>query len=364
MTSFDDLINDSSQKLDELKELIDSLLGGNMATQEEIKNAIIQALEESASRFLSGQGGNLIGGIEIDADGNIVVKPAAGVPDDPTTTADNEARAGGVIGIRKGFNLIWTDLNAYYTANPQVSVATAQLRIKSKYKLADPAAMDAAVLLYYNNRGANPSIPQVSSFASSLDARLYCKGETKETINAWIFDTVAAPAQDQAIALVEAVGDAQIEKWYRAGSFVSSTDYVTYSCVPVADDTLTFVNPTNLAGMVTGVVIQKPNHRLLLEVSGKIDDPANAGAYADFFYHVAANGTKTFADGTNAWLQTNGVISNPTAPQVPFRADGVYKLTMDTVSSVSTALGLRRRTFANAVGQFVMLIKDLGEVIS
>jgi hypothetical protein len=337
------------------------------AMKEAVCEGVVCAGNKLAAQLLSGQSDNVApgGGIEINDKGEIVVKPSTGVPDDPTTTDDNAERSGGATAIRIGINSIWSQLATWYTAVPQVPIATAQERLKKLYVLNSVQA-DSLVSQYYSDR--QQAQPFVTSFAATLDGYLYCKGTNIEVIYEWIYDLHTANQQAQAAFMPAALTDNQIAIWMKQGAAVPSFDYVAYSCVPI--DPESFVLDAaylQTSAYKNGAQTGKVNHRILIKVSGKVNHPSD-GSYQDFFYRVQANGTKDFVGIATSFgtLQFNDNLSNPPQSKVPWKASGEYSYTMETTSA--QAYRFRRaisaaNMAAGATG-FQITLTDLGEVIS
>ena len=97
-----DIVEDYKPVEGWLDNAADCFGGGEMATKAEITEAVVDAFEIGAARFLSGQAGNLIGGVCIDEDGNITVDSGGG--DDPSTAFDDAkaAKMGGAEYLAEG----------------------------------------------------------------------------------------------------------------------------------------------------------------------------------------------------------------------------------------------------------------------
>jgi hypothetical protein len=338
---------------------------GDMATKQDIKEALIEWTKDTALKIVSGA----TGGITIDEDGNVTVGGEdgdAGLPeDDPATEVDETAaaRSGGATAVRIGINSIWSNLNAWYGAS--VALAEAQNRLKLLYDL-EPTASDVLVSEYWSAR--QQAQQYVSSFASTLDSYLYCKANNPQVLAEWIYEVSPLATVSMASKMVLALTQAQMDDWFMQGMEVPSTDYQAYSCVPI-DPEEWILDSAYLQSSVykTGASIGKTNHRILIEVSGKVNHP-NDGSYQDFFYHVAANGTKSYVGIATSFgsLQFSDNLSNPPQSKVPWKASGVYAVTMETTS----AQAYRFRRVISAANQaagttgFTIKLTDLGEVIN
>lgn len=335
------------------------------AMKEAFCEAIECGMEKVAARYLSGTAENLAGGdIVIPPGGTPTVIPPGQAPDDTTTTADEEARAGGATAILQGLNLILSQMNTWYTGG--VTSIAAQGRLKSLYNL-DEADADSFVSNYYTER-AVPN-PYPTSFAATLAEYMYCKGNTIQNLFRWNYDKQTTNLQYLTGLLFSAMTQNQLDIWFNQGELVPSTDYVEYACTKFETETIEFKQADgDLAGGAykTGSVVNKNNHRVLLEASGKIIDTVNGG-YQDFFWKVAADGTKSLI-GTATTFGTAQVQTNwswPTAAEVPFQASGIYKVTRENVASGATFLSIRRKMGSpEAGGKFTLKITDLGEILT
>lgn len=329
------------------------------------KAAIYDALNDVAKQIVSGRTTN----ISVGSDG-AVSDPTSGLPDEELPTDDPEtpfdeaeaARSGGASAVRIGINTIWSNLNTWY--NAALPLATSQYRLKQIYNL-NEAEADSLVSQYYSDR--QQAQPYVTSFASTLDAYLYCKSVTVQTIAEWIYEVHTANQQAQASFIVPALTTEQLNTWFAEGSKVPSGDYIAYSCVPI-DPEEWILDAAYLPTAVykTGAQITKVNHRTLVEVSGKVFHPSD-GSYQDFYYHVAANGTKTFLGTASSQgsIQFNNP-AKPTQAKLPFRPDGIYASTIETTQA--DLYEFRRVISADKIAAgstgFAIKITDLGEVIS
>jgi hypothetical protein len=339
--------------------------GGDVATKQDIKEALIEWTKDTALKIVSGA----TSGFEIDEDGNVIVGGEdgdAGLPeDDPATEVDETAaaRSGGATAVRIGINSIWSNLNAWYSAS--VTEANAVERLGLLYEL-NPAETTDLVAYYYAQRAAAQQY--VSSFASTLDSYLYCKANNPQVLAEWIYEVSPLATVSMASKMVLALTQAQMDDWFTQGTDVPSTDYLAYSCVPI-DPEQWILDSAYLQSSVykTGASIGKTNHRILIEVSGKVNHPSD-GSYQDFFYHVASNGTKSFVGIATSFgsLQFSDNLSNPPQSKVPWKASGVYAVTMETTS----AQAYRFRRVISAANQaagttgFTIKLTDLGEVIN
>lgn len=336
-----------------------------LMSPDELKAAICEAIECSAvkisARIVSGK----TSGFEIDDDGNVVVggDDAAELPeDDPTTPAIDEslaAQAGGVNGVTRGYNLIWSDMAEWKAA--AVSTANMIQRLKLKYLMNDDPLTEQFVTAYET---AWPS--KVNSFTATLDGMLFCgAGNFKNTVATYIIETISDVLQPEAFALNNAIADEQITAWYNKGAQVPSTAYETYSCVKIQDETLNF----DMGGLVNDVQITtaetwKKNHRMLVDASGTFVDADVPNVIYDAMWEInTVTGVKTFKPMT---FNFPGGVVQPTSAEVPYRADHHYQYTVlkeNTNSAGIVTVVNGSATLPNVTGIIAVTLKDMGEVI-
>lgn len=330
-----------------------------MATQAEIKQAIIDAQEELAARLLSAQPDNTISGIEIDKD--FKPKLSTSTPtDDPDTVIDEarSAAAGGAIGIRLGYNKFYANLKSFVDAG--LADSTIMQRLSAIYKInGDMAAAVSEWRTDYID-----GIPVLQSFTSALDSQMYCEGATLNSIAAYIVTLSPANLVETALLINGGFEAEQISDWYTAGTSVPSLDYVAYSCVPIEPEQFVLNGAQITSGAFTlGAQIGKLNHRILIEVSGKVTHPSD-GSYQDFFYHVSSAGIKTFLTSFTpaGQIQFNAPFSNPPQSKVPWNEDGIYAVTMETTAADIYAFRRQIQVENFGSGSYTIKFTDLGEV--
>lgn len=338
-----------------------------VTTQAELKAAICEGIEcavvQISKRIVSGSKT----GFSIDDDGNIIIGDDGddSLPeDDPLTLQDEEAMAldGQARKVASGFQYVLDRLNELYTTG--VPLAEAKYVMTQEFYANEPE-MESAVENWYTRATASQPLPSGIN-EDALAQNLYCDGNNRVTLNTYLIDTFSevTGTTQAATMLVAGLSDEQFNDWKARGGKIPSTAYIAYTCTPFETEIIIF-SGADLTGSAykTGSVVNKINHRVLIEVEGKIPD--TAGGIQDFFWRVAGDGTKTFI-GTatpNGTGQVNENWTWPTALQVPFRSDGKYVFTRDTVSSGATFLEIRRKlSELGTGGSFTMKITDLGEV--
>lgn len=342
--------------------------GDNMATVEEICEGVTCAIEKAAKAILLGINASPSDSLTINPDGSVEVASGEAPADDPTTTDLNEqwaAEMGGSIAIAKGLELFFDRLDTYYGATNGTPVQTADFtkaNIKA-YFPSDPE-MDAAIDYYYTYRATNGRF--LFDTSDTFEQYLFCNGHNELAFNRWLIDSSGYADAKQTAMRTTVLGLSQ-EFWddtYSSGLDTPSTEYRAAACTPFDTETITF-SGADFTGSAykTGSVINKNNHRVLLEVEGKVPD--TAGGIQDFFWRLNPDGTKSFlgSSTSNGTWQVNSNWTAPTPLEVPYRADGKYKVTRDTVASGATFLSIRRKlTESGSGGQFTMKITDLGQI--
>jgi hypothetical protein len=363
----------SQQELDRMMGDIEFRLMGNedggMVTKAELIEGICEGMqcytENIAKRIISG----VTGGITIDDDGNVTIGGGGAVEpelpeDDPATPVDESqaAKSGGAGGVRLGYNAIWTNMNAWSSAG--LSATDTKARLKVLYQV-NEAETDIFVDQYYADKAG--SLPLPTAWATTLDSYMFCKGATVSNVARFVFEQVLANVQAISLKLVNAVSQAQINAWFEQGSEIPSTDYVSYSCVPIDPETFVLDDAYLSTGVYkAGASIGKLKHRIRIDVSGKINHPTNGG-YQDFFYFVASNGTKTFLglSGGFGTIQFNAPFGNPPQTKVPWESSGVYSITMETTSAAAYAFRRVIQVADKVAGSagFTITFTDLGEIL-
>lgn len=331
-----------------------------MPTVEEICEAVQCAVKGVAEDYLRGALSTVQDSITLNPDGTITVTPDGSLPDDPTTTTDEEARAGGVNAIRLGMNQIWSSLNTWYTGG--VAEAEAAGRLIAIYRFKENALANELAAYYYNAR--DTAAPYVTSFGLSLEGYLYCKDTSEQTIAEWIFENQATNIQTMS-TFINGLTQEQRDTWFNQGKRVLSTAYVGYSCVPVDDDSVSFVDPVLTTPTEILTVAQKINHRILFTCSGKAFNPIGDGSYIDALYNVDSLGVATLAGISGASFDfINNTFVKPTALEVPFEPSGNYRFTRE-VTTANIPQIRRRSSWASGIsGTITYNLKDMGEVLT
>jgi hypothetical protein len=326
------------------------------AMMEAIAAGIYKAGNNFAKQIVSGGTTNF----SVGEDGTVTVGSGdedGGAVDDPETPQNeaSEARAGGAKAVTLGYNKIWADVLEW--KNDSLTADVISFRLQAKYLMVDDAATDNFVALYFAIFGTG----HVNSYTEDLSEMLFCDGVSKQTVSAYVIESVTDILQENALALNAALSDAQIEAWYSAGTQIPSTAFIEYSCVPIPFEqfTLDFAL-SNIPGYNTNG-IWKQNHRMLVEIEGTYADSDVPDVVGDgMYFHNTSTGVKTFS---NMNFNSSGVV-NPVQAQVPFAADHKYRFTLDKTGADQLCSITRDNgsmNLPNVTGTITVKITDLGE---
>lgn len=335
---------------------------GLMATQQEIKQAIIDAQLELISRTLSGETQNLKSGLIINPDFTKELKLIEAV-DDPETPYVNEeqaAKCGGVIAVEKGINeLLDYAYNTYGTdSTSDVGLEDFKYLMSTKYDV-DTALMDAAVETYSGRRfGSLETINSVS--ALGLQNKLFSKGNLKSVVVNYILSLTgnSLAARQACIEFVQAINQSQLELWYELGTKIPSTNYLDYPSTPIQSETITLEKNE----VKTTIGIWKQYHRFRITVSGSFVDGDGNRQDAYYFSEV---GEATVYNQYAFNVDSFGSFPDPTSSVVPYNSGHVYQWTVDKTSPTNTGqvtCALHGDMDApSTTGLLTVLVEDLGE---
>ena len=329
----------------------------NMATVEEICEAVICALEKSASRFLSGTAGNVLGDVKIDPENNITITPPGSPPDDPTTNLDNEKRAGGAIAVFHGFRDMILEINSWILDG--VPVSEMNFWLGSKYAI--NGDMLAAITAYAADFTTPPLDWTVPVITSVLAEKIYCDGNRRNVIAAYILETWDAEIGDL-LAINNGLEQSQLEEWFADGENTPSTDYLAYSCTPIAD----FEVVIQWGVTLNDTHVLKKNHRYEFIVSGYLSDPD--GDLQDAWWHKPSGGNQVF-DLVDFNIQIGGSLkAEPTQFEVPYQGNHTYRWTVDMGANDASGQYTINRDAIMAIGStsptggLTISVHDLGEI--
>lgn len=324
-----------------------------MPTTEEICAGVICALEQAASRFLSGEAGNTIGGVTINPDGTITIGEGSGGGLGDAA----EIKDGGIANMKLAYQKFFTDINTW--RNAAVGITAIKDRVKAAY-LVDDVAMDSA-LNAWDAAFPNPT-SVLYTFPSDTTQIWYCSGHSQAQIAQFFIDKNPSPLA-YILTIHAAFLPEQFTVWYEAGTDTPATDYITYPCTPMPDEDLILeINGAN--GNTATTNTQKTNHRLLFEVSGKVQHPTESDRYFDFFYENDG-GVVTYRGGVNI-SRFGGGIDEPSQSKVPYMPDGNYRFTLD-ITAGSGVVSISKNLVSgfpavDTIGEFSIKIKDFGQV--
>jgi hypothetical protein len=367
MSLLDDLIGAATTALNALEAALDLLdNGGNMATQEEIKNAISEGMEAFtetlAKRYLSGAKLNF----SVDDEGHVVIGGGddAGVDlpeDDPETVLHEElsAKSGGMIAVRLGFQQMLKKLDGFFAA--AMTDVVAQGYMESLFQIGDSPALLLAIQHYFSYRASNGAY----TIPTSLDSSFFCKGLTLGTMSEWALSVPPAALDDCFINLYKSLEQAQLNEWFDKGKSVPSTAYQSYSCTKIKTETFQLDMSTSNAPSYVTNGVWKAGHRYLIEAEGSYSDSDAAHVIGDaMYFHNTTTGAKTFSTLN---FNFDGSISVPSQALVPFSADHKYAFTIErNVGAGDASRSISRdngsdMNLPNVTGIISIKISDLGE---
>lgn len=344
--------------------------GGFLMSPEEFydanKRSIYDAWNDIAKQIVSGR----VTGFVVGEDGTVTTPstdPDAEVPDDDPETPIDESlasRAGGAIAVRSGINQLLADIAAYYgvDATADMPYADGHFLLSSKYVVEEPAFGDAVSSYWIARAAAASTIASID--AAGLDAKLYCKGITKQSVNQMILSLAATnDAKRLAINLVNGLSDTQFALWFEAGSQVPSTNFESYSCTKIDTEEFDVLFPTSNVGQFTPSGVYKGYHRYLFEWSGTTSDPDVPNIIQDAYYRInTSTGARVFSHPN---INIGGITAKSQA-DIPYEPSHNYAVTYDKNSASNGGIvGKTLDLFAgsNIIGSYHVKITDLGEYI-
>lgn len=335
-----------------------------MATQEEVKQAIIEGGLELASRMIAGEGGNTIAPTIINKDGTWE-KGSAGVDvDDPATELDEGAMSimGAAIHISKALEVMYDKIDQYYGATNNTALideATMNLYMRLYFPF-DENALSSAISAYYAYRVANNRLLWDTS--ETQQNVLYCQGTNLQGWNKWFIDYSGFPAAK--INVMSLLSDALLpefwDSYFEAGAKLPSTQYLDAPCVPIPPQTLEGF--TFDVARATSIV--KANHRMKIRVEGYATD-ADGDIQDWFWYREEPSGVNTWTPATFVHSAGNNL---PSQTEVPYSSSHVYEYTIDLANLANNpiTIDVNKHANFNAVGMvqnvpFKITLTDLGQ---
>lgn len=336
-----------------------------MATQAEIKQAIIDAAEQLAAQMLAGETENMVNSFEISKDTGEKTFIQSGLADDPETSFDEFAgsKYGAVSEIAAKLELLLDMIDSYYgTTNgaPATLEGTTQVNIKTYFPTI-PALMDAAITDYYAYRATQNRL--LWDRGTVFPQYLYCNGYSINALGRWLVDISGFSVTKQQIVfnLWDALADTFFSDYYAVGQEKPTNGYLDAACVPIPDQTLEAMTFGN-ARVTTPF---KASHRMKFRITGYALDVD--GDTQDAFWFRTAAGVLT---RTN-WTFTHSAGNNqPSDNQVPYNDAHIYEYTVDlgALNAVMT-ITANKNAGMNATGltyptPFAVEISDLGLAVS
>lgn len=355
-----DGVPEEVQNFQELYDCVEAM----MATQAEIKEAIIEAAETLAAQMIAGQAGNVTGDVTLGADGTIEVG-TDGVPVDDPTTSNYDERSAAIMGganfVARGFELLLDKIDAYYGATngtPATSEAATQFAIEA-YFPCDNTLMNAAITGYYTYRASNNRL--IFNTSATFERYLFCNGANKQGITRWIFDVsgYTSPKLNVVYDLLNGLADEFFSDYYDAGLLVPSSDYIQAPCHQ--NDIEEWTQDWSTADSFGHTFAQtwKDKHRFQIDISGSYADADEPNVIHDGLWKInTSTGVKTFIGFT---LNVSGT-TNVTAVQAPYQASHIYTVTVDKVGDNGGTWSIANDTAAipNVVGSTTFKFTDLG----
>lgn len=344
-------------------------IGAMMATQAEIKQAIIDAAEQLAAQMLAGETENMKQSFSYSKDTGEKVFTGSLSTDDPATPDYDEALAslmGGAISVAKAIELLLDKVDAYFGATNGMSPVTAEAYAATGIKLyfpCDETAMDNAINAYYNYRAVNNRI--LFDTSATFQQYLFCKGINAQGFGRWLVDLSGYTDQKQTIVsmLVNALLPEFFTSYSEKGQELPSGSYADAGCVP---SPIEVINILLLNVDYYSNTAFKAGHRLLMTAEHYFTD-AN-GSIQDYWWTDPYNAVPAnHIAGTSMQLGTG--ITKPTVNAVPYRLDHKYQFTIDTVSAGSLQVKLPLSSLvapftpSNPSTGIKLTIEDLGEYL-
>lgn len=335
-----------------------------MATQAEIKQAIIDAAEQLAAQMLAGETENMKADFTYSKDTGEKTFAPIGVADDPVTPDIDESLAslqGGASYVLSEVEGVMDKLDTYYggsNGSPSNSEAFTEVAMSLLYPF-DPILLEVAIANYYLYRASNGYIAYNSSLTH--ENYMYCNGGGKQ---AWTMLMAELTGWNEAkLSMVKSVTDALLQSFwdnaFELGAAIPSTKYLDAACTPMKTQLLEDVPYSSLRALVPATA--KGGHRLKITVSGYYVDPD--GDIQDAFWYRTNAGVTTRSNFT---FTHGGGQNMPSDSQVPYRGDHTYTYTIDLATGNSSwSLQFNRNGGMNVASTsptdgFTISIEDLG----
>lgn len=339
--------------------------GGGMATKEDIRDGLYEAMNRLALQIATGQYANIA--LSTDEDGTVSIPEGEETPelpeDDSSTPFDDTlaAEMGGTIAVSRALEILYDQIDTYYggtNGSPAVPQADALVFLKAYFPV-DENALSTAISAYYAYRATNPRL--LWDVTATIQNWLFCKGGLKSAWNRWLSSQSGfAIAKFNAMFLLsDALAPEFWTGYFQEGMKIPSTQYLDASCVKIQPQTLTNI----VFAVQRSSTIIKPLHRYLWKVKGYALDVD--GDTQDWFWYRTAAGVNTF---TTPSVVHSAAPDLPSSTQVPYNAAHEYQYTVDSENLANNPylITLNKHANMNATGltypiPFEVTIEDLGE---
>lgn len=296
-----------------------------MTTVNDICEGFVCAIEEVSGRILSGQAGNLIGGVSIGTDGSITIDSTGGNSASVNDVAVQRSLMGEYEYVESKMEEYLSRWNTYWDsvglgANPtsETVVFTAFYSyISLQYELNSVALDNAAskvgdVMVEYNDYRVNSGL-SIPTNLNGVDRVFFCKGISPTIVGEWVLNDGLA-AEFLRTDILNLLSDNQIQQWRNEADLVSD-DYQNTDCYKTPDQTVSYTPDDLINGNLNKLIyteIVAVNFALVeLQIWGGFQD--DTGNKWDGMYSELANGTTGYYPTV---LDTSGTDYNPTSQPV------------------------------------------------
>jgi len=342
--------------------------GIDMATKEDIRDGMYEAMNRLAAQIVSGRFTNIAVGEDGTVSNPEDTLSNEPLPEDDPLTAINEnkaARYGAALAISAGVNEFLAYLNTLYGADAtaDTSIANATILVNGKY--VTETNMGAELTVYWDARAQSQA--QITTLdREDLANAIYCNPylDAKASISQFIYGLVAFTVEQKrnAANLITALEETQYSAWHNTGRAAPSTEYAEAPCEPSPTEIITILL---VSTNYTSNTSWKPNHRLRFTVTGYLHDTADGNQRDFWWYHGGAPLSPVFVQASTSMSIGTGIIK-PTVNQVPYNAQGAYVFTIDTPASAGQ-LGMNLAAggaWGGTVGgSITVTIDDLGKIV-
>lgn len=333
-----------------------------VSTVTDICNGVICAMEKAASRFLSGQAGNVVGGVTIGTDGDIVIDSGGGVG------GIGASHNGGSSAVISGLYEMFDQFETWKDAVVSATMTASQFKLYAKAKYKFSGDIDTAI----DNLLAEFTTTSIwyTAFSNGTEY-LYCSGATKQNIVAWILDNTPVADTDNQIEIINALDSEQIDDWYNSGTDIPLTDYLGFECyirepIVAVRDAASYLADETIVKTGTNWVFSG-NRYIKLTVTGKFISETLQREHDIFYQNNLA--TETITLNKAGWE----LIASPLPPgrflypatNPPYNENGNYEWVVIVDSNDFGNFTWVCGNYANnadVVGEMTITLTDLGAV--